>query len=75
MMSVNAEKSQVQCSRHFFKVQEIGGRWFAVFSRSGMSDSLPPHGLQPTRLLCPWDSPGNNTGVGHHALLQGLFLA
>ena len=32
-----------------------------------------PHGLQPTRLLCPWDSPGKNTGVGCHALLQGIF--
>ena len=31
------------------------------------------HGLQPTRLLCPWDSPGKNTGVGCHALLQGTF--
>ena len=30
---------------------------------------LQPHGLQPTRLLCPWDSPGKNTGVGCHALL------
>ena len=29
------------------------------------------HGLQPTRLLCPWDSPGRNTGVGCHVLLQG----
>ena len=29
---------------------------------------------QPTRLLCPWDSPGNNTGVGCHTLLQGMFL-
>ena len=38
-----------------------------------MSDSLRPHGLQPTRLLCPWDSPGKNTGVGCHALLQGIF--
>ena len=28
---------------------------------------------QPTRLLCPWDSPGKNTGVGCHALLQGIF--
>ena len=28
---------------------------------------------QPTRLLCPWDSPGENTGVGCHALLQGIF--
>ena len=32
---------------------------------------LAPHGLWPTRLLCPWDSPGKNTGVGYHFLLQG----
>ena len=38
-----------------------------------VSNSLQPHGLQPTRLLCPWDSPGNSTGVGCHALLQGIF--
>ena len=31
------------------------------------------HGLQPTGLLCPWDSPGMNTGVGSLALLQGIF--
>ena len=31
------------------------------------------HGLQPTRLLCPWDSPGQNTGVGSLSLLQGIF--
>ena len=37
---------------------------------SVMSDSVRPHGLQPTRLLCPWDSPGKNTGVGCHFLLQ-----
>ena len=35
---------------------------------------LWPHGLYPTRLLCPWDSPGKNTGVGCHFLLQGIFL-
>ena len=39
-----------------------------------VSDSLRPHGLQPARLLCPWASPGENPGVGCHALLQGLFL-
>ena len=33
-----------------------------------------PWTVQPTRLLCPWDSPGENTGVGCHALLQGIFL-
>ena len=38
------------------------------------SDSLLPQRLQPTRLLCPQDSPGKNTGVGCHSLLQGIFL-
>ena len=42
-------------------------------SRSFEFYSLQPHGLQPARLLCPWDSPGKNTGVGGHALLQGIF--
>ena len=45
----------------------------SMVSRSVMSDSLPPRGLQPTRLLCLWDSPGKNTGVGCHFLLQGIF--
>jgi len=35
-----------------------------------MSDSLQPHRQQPTRLPHPWDSPGKNTGVGCHFLLQ-----
>ena len=34
--------------------------------------TLQPHGLLPARLLCPWDSPSRNTGVGCHALLQGI---
>ena len=42
-------------------------------SRSVMPDSLRPHGLQPTSLLCPWDFPGKNTGMGCHFLLQGIF--
>ena len=37
---------------------------------SVVSDSMQPHRRQPTRLLCPWDSPGKNTGVGCHFLLQ-----
>ena len=32
-----------------------------------------PHGSQPSRFLCPWDSPSKNTGVGCHALLQRIF--
>ena len=39
-----------------------------------MFDSLRPNGLQLTSLLCPWDSAGKITGVGCHALLQGIFL-
>ena len=39
-----------------------------------VSTSFGPHGLQPSRLLCPWDFPSKNTGMGHHFLLQGIFL-
>ena len=42
-------------------------------SLSVMSYSLWPHGLEPARLLCPWNSLGKNTGVGCHSLLQGIF--
>ena len=38
-----------------------------------VSDSSQPHGLQPTRLLCPWEFPGKSTGVGCHYLL--FFIA
>ena len=39
---------------------------------SAISDSVQPHRQQPTRLPCPWDSPGKNTGVGCHFLLQHM---
>ena len=41
-------------------------------SRSVVSNSQRPHGLQPTRLLRPWDSPGKSTGAGCHCLCIGL---
>ena len=51
--------------------------WVAIFfsnawkwSRSVVSDSQRPHGLQPTRLLRPWDFPSKSTGVGCHCLLR-----
>ena len=40
---------------------------------SVMSDSVQPHGLYPTRLLCPRTPPGKSPGAGCHALLQGTF--
>ena len=53
------------------------GRWilhhWATWDAQSLQlyPTLRPHGLQPTRLLCPWDFPGKNTGVGWHFLLQG----
>ena len=41
-----------------------GQRVSVSVSCSVVPDSLWPHGLQPTRLLCPWDFPGKDTGVG-----------
>ena len=46
-------------------------KWKVKGSRSVVSDSSQPHGLQPTRLLHPWDFPGKSTGVGCHCLLWG----
>ena len=73
--------SPIGCLRAQFKTgwrqspgKEARGCWKWRFSCSVMSDSLGPHGLLPTRLLCPLDSPGKNTGVGSHSLLQGFFL-
>ena len=40
---------------------------------SVVSDSVRPHGRQPTRLLRPWDFPGKNTGVGCHCLLRSFI--
>ena len=44
------------------------------WSRSVMSDSSRPHGLQPTRLLHPWDFLGKSTRVGCHCLLRYILL-
>ena len=55
--------------------------WIAIsfsnawkWSCSVVSDSSPPHGLQPTRLLHPWEFPGKSTGMGCHCLLQWCTL-
>ena len=72
--------------RNRTRVSGIAGRFFTNWgirealgsplcvSCSVMSDSLWPHGLQPARLLHPWDFPGKYTGVGCHGLLQGISL-
>ena len=77
--------SSVVGSEQSWTNPRVWGAWFGslqsstfVFigvssvNRSVVSDSLWPHGLEPTRLLCSWDSPSKNTGVGCHSLLQGI---
>ena len=46
-------------------------QWKWSVSNSVVSDSLGPQG--PTKLLCPWDSPGKNTGMGSHSFFRGSF--
>ena len=45
-----------------------------VYVLSHVQLFVAPWTIQPTRLLCPLDSPGKNTGVGCHCLFQGIFL-
>ena len=52
------------------KQYSAGCRCCCCWVASVVSDSVRPHRRQPTRLPRPWDSPGKNTGVGCHFLLQ-----
>ena len=59
-LMVNVDRLEVRCAcTHAQSLSRIRLSW--------------PRGLQPARLLCPWDSPGKNSGVGCHFLLQGIF--
>ena len=54
----------------------FGIPWWQVTTLTEVAQScqtLQPHGLQPTSLLCPWDFPGKSTGVVCQFLLQGIF--
>ena len=62
------------CMRTYARVHTHARARVCVFSHFVLSDSLRPHGLQPSKLLCPWDFPAENPGVGCHFLLQGIFL-
>ena len=61
-------KSQI--SIHLILSTVLWGRYCYCYVTSVVSDSVRPHRRQPTRLPRPWDSPGKNTGVGCHFLLQ-----
>ena len=71
LSTLSPSKASIQLKRCYL-VNETSF-YVLMMRRSVMSDSLRPHGLQPTRLLCPWDFPGNSTRVDCHFLLQGIF--
>ena len=73
------ETRGVRQSKSEVKVSIVMAHWdvvcvcVSVCVCSVVSNSLPLYGLQPTRVLCPWDFPGKKTVVGWHFLLQEIF--
>ena len=67
-----AKNKEWLCSCVFYLPDAVGIGCVCI-SCSVVSKSTTPWTLQPARLLCPWNSPGKNTGVGCHFLLQGIF--
>ena len=72
----------LQFPEPFFKMLSLL-LWLAYFTNKNTGSCVvvlsrvqlfEPHGLWPARLLCPWDFPSKNTGVGCRFLLQGIFL-
>ena len=56
------------------RVSQTAGRFFTVWaSRFSSVWLFVNYEWHPAHLLCPWDSPGKNTGLGSHFLLQGIF--
>ena len=77
-MEEKGEKAEVRVQRAYLEqgkapTQLAFRLCVEVLSCSVVSDSLLAQELQLSRLLCPWDFPGKNTGVGCHCLLQGIF--
>ena len=73
--SESGEKGQIPLSFMFCSIQTLKGfhHSFCLWACSVVSNSLRLHGLQPTSLLCLWNFPGKNTGVGCRFLLEGIF--
>ena len=72
--------NSTQCHMPAWMVEGFRGEWIHVYVClspcvcvfSVVSDCLQPHGLQSSRLLCPWNFPGKNTGVGYYATDPGI---
>ena len=66
-LSLGSSRQEHRSGLPFTSPMHASEKW--KWSRSVMSDSSQPHGLQPTRLLRPWEFPGKSTGVGCHCLV------
>ena len=77
MFGISALTFEVIQTKKYILYTKFKIPWILLFvcmlNHFSRSNSLRTHGLQPARLLCPWDSPGKNTGVGCHFLLLGIF--
>ena len=78
-VSQQTHEKTLNITNSYRNLMETTTRYYAhrweyarVLSRPVVCDSLPPHELRPSRLLCPWDFPSKSTGVDCHALLQGI---
>ena len=79
---MNTIRKEISLTFHFTHIPSSVSKYSTIppdsekwkWSHSVVSDSLQPHGLQPPRLLHPWDFPGKSTGVGRHFLSQVLPL-
>ena len=67
--SMGSQRIGHDWAQHSMDLNAINIQWLRLHTPSAGG-----HGLQPTRLLCPWDFPGKNTGVGYYFLPQGIFL-
>ena len=56
------------------KTNSVYISWSSCLVSKSCLTFLRPYELKPTRLLCPWDFPGKNIGMGCHFLFQGIFL-
>ena len=65
--------THTQNTRHTFRSLRVC--MLSYFSHVQLCNPMACSPPGPSRLLCPWDSPGKNTGVGCHVLLQGIFLS
>ena len=65
----------LQCTGYWARLSSRPSHSVLKISHSVMSDCLRPYGLQPARLLCPWNLPGRNTGAGCCFRLQRIFLS